>query len=104
MTMTNAIRLASVRIATDVQTVDFYECLTGATPNDLTDDFVELVTPTATLAVSGAGRAPFLTDGPTGGAACNVAIVEFWVTTPMLCSAGFRLRMATTSTWSSRRR
>lgn len=79
--MTNTIRLASVRIiASDVQrTVDFYERLTGATPNYLTDDFAELVTPTATLAVSGAGRVPFLTDAPTGGAACNVAIVEFWV-------------------------
>ena len=81
MTITNTIRLASVRIiTTDVQrTVDFYELLTGVKPNYLTQDFAELVTPTATLAVSHVGRVPFLSDGPSSEAVPNGSIVEFWV-------------------------
>lgn len=81
MTMTNTIRLASVRIiTTDVQrTVDFYELLTGVKPNYLTHDFAELVTPTATLAVSHVGRVPFLSDGSSSEAVPNGSIVEFWV-------------------------
>jgi catechol 2,3-dioxygenase-like lactoylglutathione lyase family enzyme len=77
---TNTIRLASVRIITHdlLRTVAFYEVLTGATPNYLTEDFAELVTPSATLAVSHARRVPFLT-GDTQGAADNGSIVEFWV-------------------------
>lgn len=81
MTMTNIIRLASVRIiTTDVQrTVEFYETLTGTRPNYLTDDFAELVTPTATLAVSHVGRLPFLSDRPSNEAIPNGSIVEFWI-------------------------
>lgn len=81
MTMKNTIRLASVRVITDdlARTVAFYEILTGATPNYLTEDFVELVTPSATLAVSHARRVPFLTDDTPSGAADNGSIVEFWV-------------------------
>jgi catechol 2,3-dioxygenase-like lactoylglutathione lyase family enzyme len=81
MTKTNTIRLASVRIiTTDVQrTVDFYELLIGVEPNYLTHDFAELVTPTATLAVSHVGRVPFLSDGSLSEAVSNGSIVEFWV-------------------------
>jgi catechol 2,3-dioxygenase-like lactoylglutathione lyase family enzyme len=81
MTMTNTIRLASVRIVTNdlPRTVGFYELLTGATPNYLTDDFVELVTPSATLAVTAAGRVGFLAGDALSSAPCNGSIVEFWV-------------------------
>lgn len=70
MTPTNTIRLASVRILTaDVhRAVRFYEILTGAAPNYLTDDFVELVTPSATLAVSDARRVPLIANDNPGTA------------------------------------
>ena len=80
MTITNTIRLASVRIVTNdlPRTVGFYELLTGATPNFVTDDFVELVTPSATLAVTSTSRVSFLAGADSRGAACNASIVEFW--------------------------
>lgn len=80
MTITNTIRLASVRIVTNdlPRTVGFYELLTGATPNFITDDFVELVTPSATLAVTAARRVGFLAGDASSGAPCNGSIVEFW--------------------------
>ena len=53
--------------------------LTEVTPNNLTDDFVELATPTAPIAVSGASRVAFIIDGLSSRGAGNVAIVEFWV-------------------------
>lgn len=81
MTTTNTIRLASVRVVThDVpRAVAFYEVLTGATPNHLTEDFVELVTPSATLAVSDASRVPLIANDKPGTAANDKSIVEFWV-------------------------
>lgn len=81
MTPTNTIRLASVRIlTTDVhRAVRFYEILTGATPNYVTDDFVELVTPSATLAVSDARRVPLVANDNPGVAMKQGCIVEFWV-------------------------
>lgn len=82
MTMTNTIRLASVRIITSdlPRTVGFYELLlSGATPNFLTDDFVEFVTPSATLAVTAASRVGFLAGDAVSGAPCSGSIVEFWV-------------------------
>jgi catechol 2,3-dioxygenase-like lactoylglutathione lyase family enzyme len=81
MTTTNTIRLASVRVIThDVpRAVAFYEVLTGATPNYLTEDFVELVTPSATLAVSDASRVPLIANDTPGAAANDKSIVEFWV-------------------------
>lgn len=81
MRTNNTIRLASVRVITDdlPRTVQFYEVLTGATPNYLTEDFVELVTPSATLAVSAASRVPLITDGTPSGSPNNSSIVEFWV-------------------------
>lgn len=80
MTITNTIRLASVRIVTNdlPRTVGFYELLTGATPNFITDDFVELVTPSATLAVTAARRVGFLAGDALSDAPCNGSIVEFW--------------------------
>ncbi|GAB7070939.1 VOC family protein [Mycobacterium hodleri] len=81
MTMTNTIRLASVRIITrDLpRTVGFYELLTGATPNFLTDDFVEFVTPSATLAVTALSRVGFLVGDAVSSGPCSGSIVEFWV-------------------------
>jgi catechol 2,3-dioxygenase-like lactoylglutathione lyase family enzyme len=81
MTTTNRIQLASVRVITDdlPRLLKFYEVLTGATPQYLTDDFVELVTPSATLAISTPGRVAFITDNTPRGGANNSAIVEFLV-------------------------
>ncbi|MCV7013452.1 VOC family protein [Mycolicibacterium madagascariense] len=81
MATTNTIRLASVRVIThDVpRAVAFYEVLTGATPNYLTADFVELVTPSATLAVSHASRVPLIAGDTPGESANDTSIVEFWV-------------------------
>lgn len=78
---TNTVQLASVRVITDdlPRLVRFYEVLTGATPQYLTDDFVELVTPSATFALSAPERVAFLTDNPPRAAANRTAIVEFVV-------------------------
>ena len=78
---TNTVQLASVRVITDdlPQLVRFYEILTGATPQYLTDDFVELVTPSATFALSTPERVAFITDNPPRAAANRTAIVEFVV-------------------------
>jgi predicted enzyme related to lactoylglutathione lyase len=79
---TNTVQLASVRVITDdlPRLVRFYEVLTGATPQYLTDDFVELVTPSATFALSAPERVAFITDDPPRAAANRTAIVEFVVT------------------------
>jgi catechol 2,3-dioxygenase-like lactoylglutathione lyase family enzyme len=81
MATTNTVRLASVRVITRnvPRAVAFYEVLTGATPNYLTGDFVELVTPSATLAVSDASRVPLIASDTSGAAANDSSIVEFWV-------------------------
>jgi len=78
---TNTVQLASVRVITDdlPRLVRFYEVLTGATPQYLTDDFVELVTPSATFALSTPERVAFITDNPPRAAANHTAIVEFVV-------------------------
>lgn len=81
MTSANTVQLASVRVITEdlPRLVRFYEVLTGATPQYLTDDFVELVTPSATFAVSGPDRVAFITANTPRGGANNSAIVEFLV-------------------------
>ncbi|MFJ1768453.1 VOC family protein [Amycolatopsis sp. NPDC088138] len=78
---TNTVQLASVRVITNdlPQLVRFYEVLTGATPQYLTDDFVELVTPSATFALSTPERVAFIADNPPRAAANRTAIVEFVV-------------------------
>ncbi|WP_211304863.1 VOC family protein [Umezawaea tangerina] len=78
---TNTVQLASVRVITDdlPRLVRFYEVLTGATPQYLTDDFVELVTPSATFALSTPERVAFITGNPLRAAANRTAIVEFLV-------------------------
>lgn len=78
---TNTVQLASVRVITDdlPRLVRFYEVLTGATPQYLTDDFVELVTPSATFALSAPERVAFIADNPPRAAANRTAIVEFVV-------------------------
>ena len=78
---TNTVQLASVRVITDdlPQLVRFYQVLTGAIPQYLTDDFVELVTPLATFALSAPGRVAFITENTPRAAANRTAIVEFVV-------------------------
>lgn len=81
MTNTNTVQLASVRVITEdlPRLVRFYELVTGATAQYLTDDFVELVTPSATFALSAPGRVAFITENTPRAAANDSAIVEFLV-------------------------
>jgi catechol 2,3-dioxygenase-like lactoylglutathione lyase family enzyme len=81
MKTNSSIQLASVRVITEnvPRLVRFYEVLTGATPQYLTDDFVELVTPSATFAVSGTARVAFIRENTPRGGANNSAVVEFLV-------------------------
>jgi catechol 2,3-dioxygenase-like lactoylglutathione lyase family enzyme len=81
MTTTNTVQLASVRVITEdlPRLVRFYEVVTGATAQYLTDDFVELVTPSATFALSHRRRVAFISKNPPRAAANNSAIVEFLV-------------------------
>jgi predicted enzyme related to lactoylglutathione lyase len=80
-TDTNIVKLASIRIiAEDMEPlVRFYEILTGAVAQWLTNDFVELVTPSATVAISHSSRVSFLGDGSPRAAANNTTIYEFLV-------------------------
>ena len=79
--MTITVQLASVRVITDdlPRLVRFYEAVTGATAQYLTDDFAELVTPSATFALSHPRRVEFISKNPPRPAANNSAIVEFLV-------------------------
>ncbi|RKS80584.1 putative enzyme related to lactoylglutathione lyase [Motilibacter peucedani] len=81
MTHTNTVQLASVRVLTeDLEgLLRFYGLLTGATPQWLTEDFVELVTPSATFALSHPRRVAFISDPTPRAAANSSAIVEFLV-------------------------
>ena len=81
MTTTNTVQLASVRVITDdlPRLVRFYEVVTGATAQYLTDDFAELVTPSATFALSHSRRVAFISKNTPRPAANNSAIVEFLV-------------------------
>ena len=80
-TSTNTVQFASVRIiAEDLQPlVRFYEAVTGAVAHWLTDDFVELVTPSATVAISHARRVRFLGEDSPRAADNNSVIYEFLV-------------------------
>ena len=81
MTTTNTVQLASVRVITEdlPRLLRFYEAVTGATPQWLTDDFVELVTPSATFALSHPRRVAFISENTPRAAANDSAIVEFLV-------------------------
>jgi catechol 2,3-dioxygenase-like lactoylglutathione lyase family enzyme len=81
MTNTNAVQLASVRVITEdlPRLVRFYEAVTGATARWLTDDFVEMATPSATFALSHPRRVAFISENTPRAAANNSAIVEFLV-------------------------
>ena len=65
MTNTNTVQLASIRVITEdlPGLVRFYEVVTGATAQYLTDDFVELVPPSATFALSHPRRVAFISEG-----------------------------------------
>src|SRR3569833_2446450 len=81
MTVSKTVQLASVRVFTDdlPRRVRIYEVVTGATAQYLTDDFVELVPPSATFALSSPGRVAIITKNPPRAAANDSAIVEFLV-------------------------
>ncbi|MGN6212912.1 VOC family protein [Parafilimonas sp.] len=75
--------LVSVRIITaDVKRlVKFYEQVTGVTPVQYTEDFAELKTPTATLAIGSTNTLQFFGGDEVAKAAQNrTAIIEFRVT------------------------
>lgn len=78
---TNTVRLASVRVITEniPDLVRFYGALTGTTAQWLTDDFVELVTPSATVALSHPRRVAFIGENAPRAAANDTAIVEFLI-------------------------
>ena len=80
-TNANTVQFASVRIiAEDLQPlVRFYEVLTGASAQWLTDDFVEVVTPSATVAISHSSRVSFLGEGAPRAAANDSVLYEFLV-------------------------
>jgi catechol 2,3-dioxygenase-like lactoylglutathione lyase family enzyme len=77
----NVVQFASIRIIADDldPLVRFYEVLTGADPHWLTDDFVELVTPSATVAISHSARVGFLGEVAPRAAANDSVIFEFLV-------------------------
>jgi catechol 2,3-dioxygenase-like lactoylglutathione lyase family enzyme len=81
MTNTNTVQLASVRILTEdlPRLVRFYEAITGTAARWLTDDFAELVTPSATFALSHPRRVAFIRENTPRAAANDSAIVEFLV-------------------------
>ena len=81
MTTTNTVQLASVRVITEdlPRLVRFYEAVTGATARWLTDDFAELVTPSATFALSHPRRVAFIGENAPRAAANDNVIVEFLV-------------------------
>ncbi|MEV6443128.1 VOC family protein [Amycolatopsis sp. NPDC051716] len=81
MTISNTVQLASVRVITEdlPRLLRFYEVVTGVTAQYLTDDFVELVTPSATFALSAPGRVAFITENTPRAAANASAIIEFLV-------------------------
>ncbi len=74
--------LVSVRIITaDIKRlVKFYEQVTGVTPVQYTEDFAELKTPTATLAIGSTNTLQFFGGDEVAKAARNrTAIIEFRV-------------------------
>ncbi|MQY22066.1 VOC family protein [Nocardia macrotermitis] len=81
MTETNTVQLASIRLITDdlPHLVHFYEVLTGVTAQYLTDDFVEVVTPSATFALSTPERVAFITENTPRAKSNNTAFFEFLV-------------------------
>ncbi|MEV6583194.1 VOC family protein [Streptomyces sp. NPDC051582] len=71
----------SIRIITgDVaRLVDFYERATGVTANRPTEDFAELRTTSATLAIAGTRTVPLFAPGAARPAENHSVIVEFLV-------------------------
>jgi catechol 2,3-dioxygenase-like lactoylglutathione lyase family enzyme len=81
VTTTNTVQLASVRVITEdlPRLVRFYEAVTGATARWLTDDFAELVTPSATFALTHPRRVAFIGENAPRAAANHSIVVEFLV-------------------------
>ncbi|WP_030904404.1 VOC family protein [Streptomyces sp. NRRL F-5126] len=72
---------ASTRIITaDVaRLADFYERVTGVRANRYTEDFAELVTDSATLAIGSTRTVPLFAPGSAEPAANRSVIIEFFV-------------------------
>lgn len=72
---------ASTRIITaDVaRLTDFYERVTGVRANRYTEDFAELVTDSATLAIGSTRTVPLFAPGSAEPAANRSVIIEFFV-------------------------
>jgi catechol 2,3-dioxygenase-like lactoylglutathione lyase family enzyme len=71
----------SIRIITDdvARLVAFYERATGVQATWATDEFAELTTPTATLAIAGASTVPLFAPGSAHAADNHSVITEFLV-------------------------
>ncbi|MFC4907970.1 VOC family protein [Actinomadura gamaensis] len=71
----------SIRIITgDVaRLVDFYERATGVAAEWATEEFAELRTPSATLAIAGTGTVPLFAPGSARPADNHTVIIEFLV-------------------------
>ncbi|MFI1676197.1 VOC family protein [Streptomyces sp. NPDC020607] len=81
MHATETTDFVSVRIITDdvARLVDFYEKATGTPATWATEDFAELRTPTATLAIAGTRTVPLFAPGSARPADNHSVIIEFRV-------------------------
>ncbi|MET8689188.1 VOC family protein [Streptomyces sp. NPDC004732] len=81
MSTTESTNFVSVRIITgDVaRLVEFYEKATGAQAAWATEDFAELRTPTAALAIAGTRTVPLFAPGSARPAANQSVIIEYLV-------------------------
>ncbi|MEV5793122.1 MULTISPECIES: VOC family protein [unclassified Streptomyces] len=73
--------LVSLRVITDdvARLVAFYEKVTGLPATWSTDEFAELTTPGATLAIAGTATVPLFAPGSSRPADNHSAIIEFLV-------------------------
>ncbi|MEV8224621.1 VOC family protein [Streptomyces sp. NPDC079167] len=71
----------SVRVITDdiARLVDFYERATGVTADRATEDFAEIRTASATLAIGSTRTVPLFSPGSAGPAENRSVILEFLV-------------------------
>lgn len=77
----DAVNLVSIRIITGdiARLVDFYERVTGVRASWSTEDFAELRTPSATLAIGSTRTVPLFAPGSAQPADNRSVIIEFLV-------------------------
>lgn len=77
----DAVNLVSIRIITGdiARLVDFYERVTGVRASWSTEDFAELRTPSATLAIGSTRTVPLFAPGSARPADNRSVIIEFLV-------------------------